>query len=332
LTKFSPGTFFLSYLSKHKEKQSLYFICNDELDLNRILSHPKNYPGKHQEPQPRTLQAFKPLEAKAQFHVIFKAVSEYVKENLTSGKSVNIRGFGAFSFEILSEFVKPAVFTNIDFRKTLDDQRAERKHNHKFRPCFLADTQLKTLLTRSKNKEEIVSIKSQNSVYQQGFGMIFCNPTPIATACYLGRETVSSAIQAFVVAVTDLTRLGYDLDLDFGFCRVVIRDKTLSYNYKADLVQQVNNLNFEKKIKRSVTPTSSFWKNTQQEKWNSSTLSKLYKVPEPSKVQTLAEKTLALKIMSLDMNTTEKTQFAKIKNIRDAKLPVIGSKKPSGAL
>jgi len=61
-------------------------------------------------------------------------------------------------------------------------------------------------------------------------------------------------------------------------------------------------------------------------------LSKLYKVPEPSKVQTLNEKTLALKIMSLDMNSTEKTQIARIKNIRDAKLPEVGSKKTSGAL
>jgi len=41
---------------------------------------------------------------------------------------------------------------------------------------------------------------------------------------------------------------GYDVDLDFGFCRVVIRDKNLSYAYKQDFVQQINNLNFEKKV------------------------------------------------------------------------------------
>ncbi len=47
---------------------------------------------------------------------------------------------------------------------------------------------------------------------------------------------------------------------------------------------------------------------------------------------TLNEKTLALKIMSLDMNSTEKTQISKIKNIRDGKLPAVGAKKTSGAL
>jgi len=73
-----------------------------------------------------------------------------------------------------------------------------------------------------------LGIKSQNSVYQQGFGMIFCNPAPIATAwyefkligsnfhSYLGREAVSSAIQAFVTAVTDLTRLGKRFEISIN--------------------------------------------------------------------------------------------------------------------
>lgn len=38
-----------------------------------ILKHPINYPGKHQESQPRTNPAYKPLEPKAQFHIILKA-------------------------------------------------------------------------------------------------------------------------------------------------------------------------------------------------------------------------------------------------------------------
>jgi hypothetical protein len=42
-------------------------------------------------------------------------------------------------------------------------------------------------------------------------------------------------------------------------------------------------------------------------------LSGLFKKPDGGKVQTLAEKTLALKIMSLDLNSSEKTQFATAK-------------------
>jgi len=52
---------------------------------------------------------------------------------------VNLRGFGAFSFEVDSELKKPAIFTTHDFHKSLDDARAERKHLHKVRPCFLVD-------------------------------------------------------------------------------------------------------------------------------------------------------------------------------------------------
>jgi len=85
-----------------------------------ILEKKNNYPGKHQESQPRTVNAYKPLEPKSQFHIIFKSLAEYIKENLQSGKSVNIKGFGAFSFEVETSLKQPAIFTTVDFKKDLD--------------------------------------------------------------------------------------------------------------------------------------------------------------------------------------------------------------------
>jgi len=281
--------------------------------FNWILTHPKNYPGKHQESQPRTIPSFKPLEPKSQFHIIFKSLSEYIKEGLTSGKSVNLKGFGAFSFEIDSTHVQPAIFSTIDFKKQLDEQRAERKHVHKMRPCFVVDSKLKYMLSRYHNKEEISCPKSQNSIYQKGFGMIFCNPTPIAAASYLGKEAVTSAIQAFVEAVANLTQLGRDLDINFGFCRIRIADRNLSYTYRQDFGAILNHTSFESKIKKAETNTASFWKTSFAQKWNSSNLSHLYKQPDSSKVQTLNEKTLALKIMSLDLNSAEDTKTSHVK-------------------
>jgi len=278
-----------------------------------ILSHAKNYPGKHQEPQPRTVPSFKPLEPKSQFHCIFKALSEYIKENLASGKSVNLKGFGAFSFEIDSSHVEPAIFSTIDFQKQLDEQRAERKHVHKIRPCFVVDTKLKYMLSRYPGKEEISAAKSQNSIYQQGFGMIFCNSAPISTAAYLGKEVVTSAIQAFVEAVANLTQLGHNLNIDFGFCRVTITNRNLSYSYKQDFSQTLNQTSFESKIKKAEVSTSSHWTNTMKDKWAQSNMSTLFKQPSPEKVQTLNEKTLALKIMSLDLNSAEKTGLSHAK-------------------
>jgi len=286
---------------------------NTDQIFSWILSHAKNYPGKHQESQPRTLSSFKPLEPKSQFHVIFKSLSEYIKENLASGKSVNVKGFGAFSFEIDSSHVEPAQFSQIDFKKQLDEQRAERKHVHKIRPCFVVDSKMKYLLTRYPNKEEISYSKSQNTVYQQGFGMVFCNAGPIAASCYLGKEVVTSAIQAFIEAVGNLTQLGYNLDIDFGFGKVKINNKNLSYSFNQSFAGSLNQSAFESKIKKAEVSTASHWQNTHQDKWANSNLSSLYKQPDANKASTLSEKTLALKIMSLDMNSAEQTGHSQIK-------------------
>lgn len=67
--------------------------------------------------QARTFEAVKPLDPKAQFHLIFKALGEYVKENMAKGKGVNYRGFGAFTFEVATDLVKPAQLSNFDITK-----------------------------------------------------------------------------------------------------------------------------------------------------------------------------------------------------------------------
>lgn len=41
--------------------------------INRIVNHPQNYPGKHLQSQPRTFEGAKPLDPKAQFHLIIRA-------------------------------------------------------------------------------------------------------------------------------------------------------------------------------------------------------------------------------------------------------------------
>jgi len=157
--------------------------------------------------------------------------------------------------------------------------------------------------------------------------MIFCNPNPIAAASYLSRETVASAIQAFAQAVNDLTQLGHDLSIDFGFVTVKVAERGLTYKFSSNFHYQVNDLKFEDKIKKATTPTDSFWKTTKDDRWSKSTLSGLFKKPDGDKVQTLAEKTLALKILSLDLNSAEKTGI--IVANKNVSLPKIEGKKSS---
>jgi nucleoid DNA-binding protein len=276
-----------------------------------ILSHPSNYPGKHLESQPRTNQSYKALEPVAQFHLILKATKEYIQENITSGKGVNVRGFGAFTFEVFSSKVKPAQQVAFDLTKELNDQREERKHVHQIRPCFVPDIRLKNVLDRYPGKEELQAPASQHSIYQKGFAMIFCNAGPIGQACFLSKEVVTSAHEAFFRAIVDLAQLNHSLNLAFGFCSITITRKDLKYTYKAGIVDQLNVAPFENKMRKSTVPTASIWRSTSNERWQKSGLNTLFKRPNSPLVRSNNEKTLALKILSLDLNTADKTEVSK---------------------
>ena len=66
-------------------------------------------------------------------------------------------------------------------------------------------------------------------------------------------------------------------------------------------------------MRKSDTRTEELWSTTYQDKWASSRLNFLFKRPNSQEVKKNFEKTLALKIMSLDMNTAEKTDYSKVK-------------------
>jgi len=76
----------------------------------------------------------------------------------------------------------------------------------------------------------------------------------------------------------------------------------------------LNQTAFESKIKKAEVSTASFWQTSMQDKWTASNLSQLFTQPDAGKVQTLSEKTLALKIMSLDLNSAEKTATSHLKS------------------
>ena len=65
-----------------------------------------------------------------------------------------------------------------------------------------------------------------------GIAMIFCNPDPISASCYLSKNTVKSAIDAFTSAIIDLTTQNNNLNVDLGFIKLNINKKNLSYKYK----------------------------------------------------------------------------------------------------
>lgn len=168
--------------------------------------------------------------------IIWKALVEYLNNNLRSGRSVNIKRFGSFTFDIDTELpriaTKSTSMTAHSFG--LEDQRLERKHVHKVRPCFVVDGFLQPHLIHYKGKEEIVPAKSQNSIFQKGFRMIYCNPVPIAAATLLGKEVVNDALNTIFLAIVDLIKYNRDLNLNFGFARISIVNRGLKVTFAQD--------------------------------------------------------------------------------------------------
>jgi nucleoid DNA-binding protein len=146
-----------------------------------ILAHPDNYPGSHNEPAARTSYGMKPLEPKAQMMIMWRALCEYLEEKLKSGKNINIKGFGAFAYDIETDLPRIAART-INSTEEIESQRMERKHIHKIQPRFVVDPKLQYHLYHYPGKEQVVKAGSQKSIYQKGFQMIYCNPYPISAA------------------------------------------------------------------------------------------------------------------------------------------------------
>lgn len=149
--------------------------------IEYILKNPDNYPGAHQAPAARTSSSSKPLETKAQLMIMWRALCAYLEEKLKAGKNVNIKGFGAFAFEIKTDLPRIAQRTINPFDK-IDNQRKERKHIHQVEPKFVVDPKLQYQLFHYPGKEQVDKAKSQYSIYQKGFQMIYCNPYPISSA------------------------------------------------------------------------------------------------------------------------------------------------------
>ncbi|CAG9321571.1 unnamed protein product [Blepharisma stoltei] len=264
-----------------------------------ILSNPGRYPGSHLYPQPRSNQSVKPLEPASQMQLIWKATVEYIHEKILEGKGVNIKGFGAFTFDIETKLA-PVTAINPTSGE-IDDQRLDRKHLHKNRPVFIPDPSLQSVLLRYHGKNQVEKPASQRSVFQRGFQMIFCNPVPIAQACYIDKNVVVDTHRAIFSAIKELATAGRSITIPFNFAVIIISNLTLETRFNQNFAQNTNSKYYEAKMRKSDVPCATFWQTTSQDKWRSSALSSLWSKPDRREVQTMNEKTLALKIMSLDL-------------------------------
>jgi len=78
-------------------------------NIFRLLKNGSSYPGKHNNATQRSSESCKPLEPKSQMLIIWKSLVEYLLDKTRNGKSVNIKRFGAFTFDISTELPKIAM-------------------------------------------------------------------------------------------------------------------------------------------------------------------------------------------------------------------------------
>jgi hypothetical protein len=138
--------------------------------------------------------------------------------------------------------------------------------------------------------------------------MIFCNPVPIAFSCNLDKIVIRDSHKAIFSAIKDLTKLGRNLHLAFGFAALNVNNMSLKVVFSKEFSQNVNEHQFERMMRRSDNTCESFWRTTSADKWRGSVLSKLWGKTDSEHVQNMNEKTLALKILSLDLASTIKTR------------------------
>lgn len=70
--------------------------------------------------------------------IIWKALIEYLNNNIRAGRSVNIKKFGAFTFNVQTELPKIAQ-RSISPKVDIFTQRQERKNIHHLKPVFVVD-------------------------------------------------------------------------------------------------------------------------------------------------------------------------------------------------
>lgn len=181
--------------------------------------------------------------------IIWRALIEYVGNNVRSGKSVNIKKFGAFTYNVQTELPKIAT-RSISPKVDIFTQRQERKNIHHLKPVFVIDPVVQYHLVRYPGKEEISPAISQHSIYQKGFRTIYANPVPVAATAHLGKDVVVDALNTLFLAIQDLIKYDKNIDLAWGFCNVRITNRNLNVVFEEGLVKNIADPSFENSMAR----------------------------------------------------------------------------------
>lgn len=93
----------------------------------------------------------------------------------------------------------------------------------------------------------------------------------------VSKDVVKDGLEAFWAAIIDLIKQDVDINLNFGFARIVIDDRNLKVRFKTGFAASIKGHDFEDKMKRSLSPCSTFWRTSYKKEWGKSSLGTLLK-------------------------------------------------------
>lgn len=136
--------------------------------------------------------------------------------------------------------------------------------------------------------------------------MIYANSVPIAAACQMGKDVVEDTLRTIFLAIHDLIKFDHNLSLQFGFATVSFVDRNLKVVFAPYLSTEVKDKDFETTMRRSNSPVAQTWKTNTQSEFFKSSLGTMIRKPNHEVSEVLAQRTQALKYMSLDMSSCAK--------------------------
>lgn len=93
----------------------------------------------------------------------------------------------------------------------------------------------------------------------------------------VSKDIVKDGLEAFWAAIIDLIKQDQDINLNFGFARIVIDDRNLKVRFRSGFASEIKGTDFENKMKRSLSPCSTFWRTSYKKEWGKSSLGQMLK-------------------------------------------------------
>lgn len=89
-----------------------------------------------------------------------------------------------------------------------------------------------------------------------------------------------------------------------GFCNMRFTNRNLKVHFADFLSKELGNKDFETNMRRTNSPVSTFWKTNTDQMFRASKMGNIVSKPNRHIVEGLAQKTMALKLMSMDMSSS----------------------------